>query len=122
MHNHVETKHGLMAIIKSDMELYLGFQAPNEACDDYIAVFKARVDTINGHEGLTSKYPWHLNEMFLQIMEEQGLTKENIKSMSPKERGVLHAGVQEIACEEYIAILFIKQANKIRYGELKPPW
>ena len=92
-HNHDETNHGPMAIIESDVELYLRFQAPNESCGDYIAVFKARVDTINAHEGLAGKHPGHLNETFGWIMEEQGLTKEKIKSMSREERLVLHADV-----------------------------
>ena len=101
-HNHDEIKHGLMVIIESDMELYLGFQALNEACDNYMAIFKAIVDTINAHEGLDGKNPRHLNEKFSWLMEEQGLTKEKIKSMSPEERVALHAEVQEMVCEEYL--------------------
>ena len=48
-HNHDESTLGLMAVIKSDMELYLGFQEPNEACNDYMAVYKARVDNAHAH-------------------------------------------------------------------------
>ena len=69
-HNHDETKLGLMAIIESDMELYLGFQRPTEPGDDYMAIFNARVDTINAQEGLAGKHPGHVNDTFAQTSEE----------------------------------------------------
>ena len=76
-HNHDQTKLGLMAPIESDMELYLGFQGANEPCDDYMAVFKARIDTINAHESLAGKHPVHVNEIFDLVIEERDLTKED---------------------------------------------
>ena len=63
-HNHDESNFGLMAIIECDMELHLWFQGKTEDCDDYMAVFKARVDTINAHKGLAGKHPGHVRETF----------------------------------------------------------
>ena len=118
-HNHDKAKLGLMAIIEYDMELYLGFQGPNEPYDDYMAVFKTRIDRINAHGGLSGKHPGHLNELFGRIIEERELTKDKIKNLSPKEKLILQTEVQEMACEEYPTLLFIKQADKTRYSELK---
>ena len=70
VHNHDKTKHGLMAIIESDMELYLGFQVPVEACDDYMVVFKARVDMKNSQRGRAGRHPGHFAERFSRIQEE----------------------------------------------------
>ena len=50
-HNHDESKLGLMAIIECDLELALGFQGKIEDCDNFMAMFKAQVDTINAHKG-----------------------------------------------------------------------
>ena len=63
----IGVKLSLMAIIESDMELYLGFQSPTEPCDDYMAVLKARVDTICAHEGLAGNHVGHVNETFTPI-------------------------------------------------------
>ena len=85
-HNYDGTKHGLMSIIESDMDLYLGFQSPDKDCDDYMAVFKARVDTINVHGGLAGKHPGHFAETFSQIQTEREITDENIEAVEPKDR------------------------------------
>ena len=60
-----------MPVIESDMELYLGFQSPEEDCDDYMAMFKARVDTINTHGSFSRKYPGHFSETFSWIQTKQ---------------------------------------------------
>ena len=118
-HDHDESKLGLMAIIEYDMELYLGFQGKTKDCDDYMAVFKARVDTINAHKGLAGKHPGHVREKIDRVSLEKGLTKSAIKSFNDAELKALNQEVQEIACKEYLAVLFIKQADKVWYGELK---
>ena len=63
-HNHDETKLGLVPVIEFDMELYLIYQSPAEPCDDYMALFKARVDTINAHGDLAGRHPGYFKEMF----------------------------------------------------------
>ena len=69
-HNNNKNKLGLMVVIESDMELYIGFQGANEACNDHIAVFKARVDTINAHAGLSGKHPGHMSDTFTWMTKE----------------------------------------------------
>ena len=98
-HNHDETKLSLMAIIELDMELYLGFQGPTEPCDEYMAVFKARIDTINMHRGLAGKHPGHFKETFTRITEERELTKETIWDMNSDGKKVLPKEIQEMARE-----------------------
>jgi len=41
----------LMAIIECNLELSLGSQGKTKSCYDFMAVFKARIDTINAHRG-----------------------------------------------------------------------
>ena len=85
-HNHDKNKLGLMVIIDSDMELYLGFQGPNEACDDYMAIYKARVDTINSHSDLAVKHPGHMSDTFTQMVNEQVFSKDNIRDIDSEEK------------------------------------
>ena len=115
-HNYDGTKHGLMSIIESDMDLYLGFQSPDKDCDDYMAVFKARVDTINVHGGLAGKHPGHFSKRFSRIQEEKGLKVDKLKLMQDDGNITLHVEVTEIVREEYLVILSIEQADKGRYG------
>ena len=93
-HNHDETKLGLMALIEFDMELYLVYQSPTEPCDDDMALFKARVDTINAHDGLSGRYPGYSKEIFTHITEEKEISKETIRNTSPDDRKVLQTDVQ----------------------------
>ena len=88
-HNYDDTKLGIMSIAESNMELYLSFQGSNEPRDDYMAVFKAMIDTINAREGLIGKHPRNLNETSGWIMEEQKLRKDKIKNLSSDEKLVL---------------------------------
>ena len=73
-HNYDKSKPGLMAIIECDLELSLGFQGKDETCDEFMAVFKARVDTINAHRGHAGCHPGHLQDTFDRITPERGLT------------------------------------------------
>ena len=59
-----------------------------------MAMFKARVDSMNAHEGLAGSHPGYLTETFGWIMEEQGLTKDTIKGMNSEGRLVFHDKVQ----------------------------
>jgi hypothetical protein len=118
-HNHDENKPGLMAIIECDLELSLGFQDKTQTCDDFMAVFKARVDTINAHRGKAGKHPGHLHDTFERIIFEKGVTMQAVVNWSEADQQALKEEVEAIANEEYLAVLFIKQADEFRYGELK---
>ena len=87
-----------------------------------MVVFKARADTINAHKGLAGKHPRHLRDTFDRFSLEKGLSKTDIKNLSNAEQKILNQEIQEIACREYIAVLCIKQADKVWYANSKPPW
>ena len=70
------------------------FSSLAEPCDDYIAVFKARVDNINAHKGLAGKHPGHGDEMFARITEERELMTDIIKNMSSNDKKKLQMDVQ----------------------------
>ena len=46
-----------------------------------LAVFKARVDTINAHKGSACKHPGYVRDTFDWITVEKGLSKSAITNM-----------------------------------------
>ena len=108
-----------MAMIESDLELYIGFQGPNENCDDYMAVFKVRLDTISVHRHLDGRYPRHLTDSCSRIQEEQEITNTEIKDMQSSERIALHKEMADSVHGGYIACLFLKKADESWFGKLK---
>ena len=118
-HNHNGSKPGLMAIIECDLELSLRFQGKTKSCDDFMAMFKARVDTINAHKGHAGDHPGHLTDTFDHIILEKGLKKSAVLNLPSDEQKPFRKAIQDMVCEEYLAVLFIKQANRIWYGKLK---
>ena len=45
------TKNETMAIVESDVKLYLGFQGKTATIDKYDTLFLSRIDTIRAHGG-----------------------------------------------------------------------
>ena len=85
-HNHDESKLGLVAIIKCDLELALSFQGKTKDCDDFMAVLKARVDIINAYKGSSGRHPGHLRDTFDRITVEKGLLQSAITNMAAADK------------------------------------
>ena len=51
LHNFDKLKHGVMATIETDMELYAGFMKNDEVVEEYLKLFQSRVDMILAHRG-----------------------------------------------------------------------
>ena len=73
-----------------------------------MAVFKARVDTINAHRGHAGQHPGHLHDTFERTTSDRGLTMKIVATWSPEAQDVLKEEVEAAASEEYLAVLFIK--------------
>ena len=58
-----------------------------------MAVFKARLDTINAHEGLAGKHPGRSKETFTRITEEREIAAKKMKNMSSDEKKILQKDV-----------------------------
>ena len=101
-HNHNESKPGLMAIIECNLELSLSFEG------------KPRPVMI-----LWPCSRPHLVDTFDRIISWKGLTKSAVLKLPPDDQKALKKEIEDVASEEYLAVLFIKQADEIWYGELK---
>ena len=118
-HNHDKSKPGLMAIIECDLELSLRFQGNTKTCDDFMDVFKTRIDMINAHRGHAGRHLGHLQDTFDRIILERGLTMAMVSKWAPDNQKALKKEIEAVASEEYLAVLFMKQADEIWYGKLK---
>ena len=104
----------MRAIIECDLELSLGFQGKTESCDDSMAVSKAQVDMINAHRGHAGYHPGHLKYTFDRITVEKGLTIAGVLKLPPDDQDDLKNEIEAVVSEEYLTVLFIKQADDIR--------
>eukprot|EP00957_Ditylum_brightwellii_P055802 4228277-Ditylum_brightwellii.AAC.1 len=114
-HAHNDMTFGTMAIVASNMTLYMTFMSKAETLVAFSCTFQANVDTINAHGGCAGCHPKLINEHVECLVSECGLDNnsntDNLKKViSDAERG---------ACEEYLACLFILVADGGRYQGLK---
>ena len=58
-------------------------------------------------------------DTFDRIILEKGITKAVVLKFPPDDQDALKTEIEATASEEYLTVLFIKQADEIRYGELK---
>ena len=73
-----------------------------------MAVFKARVDTINAHRGYAGPHPGHLKDMFDRIIVERGITMAGVLKLPSDDQVNLKNQIEALASEKYLAVLFIK--------------
>ena len=73
-----------------------------------MAVFKARVDTINAHRGHAGRHPGHLKDTFDPTIVEKGLTMDGVLKLPPDDHDNLKNEIEVVASEGYLAVLFIK--------------
>ena len=50
LHEHDETKQGMMVLVESQLQMFLGWQK-DDTPENYLKLFKARTDAINAHGG-----------------------------------------------------------------------
>ena len=58
-----------------------------------MAVYKAKVDTINAHSDLVGKYPMHMSDTFTRMAKERGFSKDNTRYMDSEEKKKFTLGV-----------------------------
>ena len=115
-HKHDETKQGTMALVESDLLLYLSHMKTGDDPDDFMRLFKAQVDTINAHGGQAGLHPRLLNEHYDELVEYH---PKDAKDLTSEERLALTTQARKESCEEYLSCLFIRVADNARYKGLK---
>ena len=97
-----------MAILGSNMELYIGYQGKDETRNEYLKAFKSRIETINAHGGAVAPtqhtHKGHWNKW--------GLGEESRGATLTKEADI-------VARKKYLVYLFIKQVDNDCCRDLK---
>jgi len=114
-HAHNDTTQGTMAIIASDVTLYITFMSKAETPAAFCCTFQANVDTINTHGGCAGRHPKLLDEHIARLMSERGLDDDSDTYDLKK----VIADAERTSCDEYLACLFILVADGGRYQGLK---
>ena len=73
-----------MVIVELDMELYIRFQGRDEACDEYLCIFKSLVKTIYTHVGVAVYYPSKTKRTLEHIMNKRGKAMNKVEAMHPE--------------------------------------
>jgi len=115
-HKHDETKQGTMALVESDLLLYLSHMKSGEDPDDFMQLFKAQVNTINAHGGQAGLHPRLVLEHYDELVE---LYPKAEKELTPDEVSALTTQARKESCEGYLSCLFIRVADNERYKGLK---
>ena len=66
------TKNETMAIVESDLKLYLGIQGKSASIDVFATLFCLRVDTIRVHRGEPGHHPAQAKQILKREKEKEG--------------------------------------------------
>ena len=115
-HKHDETQQGTMALVESDMRLYLTHMKPDEDPNDFMEIFKTMAETINVHGGQAGLHPRLLEEHKERLLKEMGRSESDLNS---GETDALGVAAVDASCEEYLSCLFIRVSDNTRFKGLK---
>ena len=102
-HKHDTTKYKVMTIVESYMELCVCFQGKTKTCNEYLRVFKSRVEMINAYGGAVNAHPAHTLQMV-----ERSMPKREILGVEHGPGTLLLRKLGVVARNEYLACIFIK--------------
>ena len=118
-HKHDVTKNERMAIVESNIELYLSQLGKNDTIDEHYQLLKPRVDTITAHGDMRGHHPAYPRWILDQEWKKDRSDIQTSKAMEPVAKEAYGEKVLAMAWEEYLGYLFIKQADYQQYGEIK---
>ena len=78
-HKHDATKNETMAIVKSNVELYLGHQGKTNSTNKHYRLLKSRVDTITAYRGTPVHHPAQAKRILERELKKDGHTKINME-------------------------------------------
>ena len=104
-HQHDETRHGSMALVQSDIDLYTCAMTETEDLMDWVQVFMALVATIDAHQG-NPGFHGGLRELhFKNTMKADGISDPKVLDPAKKSKYVKKA--TKSSREEYLACMMI---------------
>ena len=117
-HKHDETRQGSMAYVEDMIALFTTYQRPTESDRDFKKRFDSLVDMINAHGGKAGFHAAMVREAQDRLCEEEGLGEyANITDQTIKDN-IGDRAIRE-SCEEFLALLYLKQTDNQRYSQLK---
>ena len=75
-----------MAIVKSDVKFYLGFQGKSASIDDYATLFCSRIDTIKAHGGEPGYHPAQQLRILEREIKAKGWDDTVYAALKPEEK------------------------------------
>ena len=111
-HAHYDTIQVTMAIVTSNVSLYMTYMSKTEKPVDFCCTFQATVDTINTYGGCAGQHPQLLAEYGQRLCNELGMDPE---TCDPTELKEVMDDAECMSYEEYLSCLFILVADGGRF-------
>ena len=117
-HNYDSTKDETMSIIESDMKLMMGFQGKTATVDELLCLFRSRVKTIIAHGGNLGHHLGQVLRVLKREKEKEGLDETAYLNLGTAKIIAFDMKGMKQANNEYLACLFMRQADAGRYRNL----
>ena len=111
------TKNEMMAIVDADMTLMLKYQGKTASIDDFLRLFRSRIDTIESHGGTPGYHPGQVNRVLARELATINMDDAAWDALKADAKKKLRDEATKMARAEYLACLFVRQTCTHRYGE-----
>ena len=113
------TKNEMMAIVDADVTLMLKYQGKTASIDDFLRLFRSRIDTIESHGGTPGYHPGQVDRVLARELAAVNMDDTAWDALDAEAKKKLRDEATKMARAEYLACLFVRQTCTHRYGELK---
>ena len=118
-HGKKERKQSTMVKVKADLAMYATLQTDKQTLEDYARIYNAQVDVINANGGQAGYNAEIFNEHLQRILKEKGKDATWWRERTDDQRKPILKDATKAACDEFLACLFLLNADPARYGGLE---
>ena len=102
-------KQDIMAVVETNKQVYIFYQAPYQSNADYLEAFKSHINVSESHNGAVRYNP------VLAVIALQ--EKHSISSNNTNKDHNIEANSKSI--EKYLTCMFLSEADNLRYKQIK---
>ena len=113
------TKNEMMSIVDAYITLFMKYQGKTASIDDFLRLFRSRIDTIESHGGTPGYHPGQVNRILARELALVNMDTDARDALGGDAQKKLRDEATKMARAEYLACLFIRQTCTLRYGKLK---
>ena len=114
-HGKRERKQSTMAKVESDLQMFAVLQEKQQSLNKYYKLFTAQTEVIKANGGRAGYNPELYHEHLLKVITAKGYTRTEYRGKTDTERAEIREEATKDACSEFLACLFLRNADQARY-------